>query len=114
MAYNPPASDRERDKESEAFQVLRDDATFAAGRVLFFQYFCVAAVLYLALGYWNLQVRRGEYFAELAERNRIRSYPLLAPRGKILDRDGRVIVDNSSSFSLMLLGRENLLGKELF
>ena len=108
MAYNPPAPDRERDKESEAFQVLRDDATFAAGRVLFFQYFCVAAVLYLALGYWNLQIRRGEYFAELAERNRIRSYPLLAPRGKILDRDGRVIVDNSSSFSLMLLGRENL------
>ena len=65
MALYPSAPDRERDKESEAFQVLRDDATFAAGRVLFFQYFCVAAVLYLAFGYWNLQVRRGDYFAEL-------------------------------------------------
>lgn len=106
MPVYPTAPDREKDKESEAFQVLRDDATFAAGRVLFFQYFCVAAVLYLALGYWNLQIRRGDYYAELAERNRIRSYPLLAPRGKILDREGRVVVDNNSTFSLML-GREN-------
>jgi len=106
MPQYPTAPDREKDKESEAFQVLRDDATFAATRILFFQYFCVAVVLYLAFGYWNLQVRRGSYFAELSERNRIRSYPLLAPRGKILDREGRVLVDNSSTFSLML-SREN-------
>ena len=107
MAVYPSAPDREQDKESEAFQVLRDDAAFAAGRILFFQYLCVAIVLYLALGYWNLQVRRGDYFAELSERNRIRSYPLLAPRGKMLDREGRVIVDNNSTFSLMV-GRETL------
>ena len=39
--------------------------------------------------------------------NSIKSIPVLAPRGKILDRDGRVIVDNHSSFSLYL-SRENL------
>ena len=27
---------------------------------------------------------------------------MLAPRGKILDRDGRVIVDNKASYSLLL------------
>jgi len=43
----------------------------------------------------------------LAERNRIKFVPLLAPRGKILDRDGRVIVDNRSSYSL-LLSRDRL------
>jgi penicillin-binding protein 2 len=43
----------------------------------------------------------------LAERNRIRFSPISAPRGKILDRDGRIIVDNHSSFSLSL-SRENL------
>src|SRR5258706_973351 len=32
---------------------------------------------------------------------------MLAPRGKLLDRDGRVIVDNQSAFTL-LLTRENL------
>ncbi len=39
--------------------------------------------------------------------NSIKSIPVLAPRGKILDRDGRVIVDNHSSFTLYL-SRENL------
>ena len=38
--------------------------------------------------------------------------PILAPRGKILDRDGRVIVDNHSSFSL-ILSRDNLKEEHL-
>ena len=29
--------------------------------------------------------------------------PILAPRGKILDREGRIIVDNYPSFSALLL-----------
>ena len=32
---------------------------------------------------------------------------MLAPRGKFLDRDGRVIVDNQAAFTLML-ARDNL------
>src|SRR5213593_5226588 len=35
--------------------------------------------------------------------NRVRNVPILAPRGKILDREGRVIVDNYPSFSALLL-----------
>jgi penicillin-binding protein 2 len=54
-----------------------------------------------------LQVRDHEANSELAERNRIKAVPLLAPRGKILDRDGRVIVDNHSAFTL-ILQRDNL------
>ena len=38
--------------------------------------------------------------------------PLLAPRGRILDRDGRVIVDNHSSFTL-ILARETLKEEHL-
>ena len=38
-----------------------------------------------------------------AEKNRIRNVPILAPRGKILDREGRTIVDNYPSFSALLL-----------
>ena len=54
-----------------------------------------------------LQVRDGESNSQLAERNRIKTVPVLAPRGKLLDRDGRVIVDNQAAFTL-LLTRENL------
>src|SRR5262249_52469781 len=61
---------------------------------------------------WILQVRDHEVNSELAERNRIKTVPLLAPRGKILDRDGRVIVDNHASFTLMLT-QENLKPEHL-
>jgi penicillin-binding protein 2 len=62
----------------------------------------VAVFVYLLAGFWALQVRDPDYYDELAEKNYIRSQPLPAPRGRILDRDGRVIVDNHSSFSLYL------------
>ncbi len=39
----------------------------------------------------------------LAEANRIRKVPVLAPRGKIFDREGRLIVDNYPSVSCFLL-----------
>src|SRR3984885_595555 len=38
-----------------------------------------------------------------AEKNRIRNVPVLAPRGKILDREGRTIVDNYPSFSALMM-----------
>ena len=67
----------------------------------------VGIFLFLITGFWDLQIRYPEVYQERAERNSIKSIPVLAPRGKILDRDGRVIVDNHSSFSLFL-SREDL------
>jgi penicillin-binding protein 2 len=87
--------------------VIRDDTKFASGKIAFFQYLSVAIFLFLIAGFWSLQVRDPEVYSEAAERNRVKSQPILAPRGKILDRDGRVIVDNRSSYSL-LLSREHL------
>lgn len=72
----------------------------------------VGVFLFLISGYWDLQVRNPEFYKERAERNRIKALPVIAPRGKILDRDGRVIVDNHSSFSL-LLSRETLKPEHL-
>ena len=46
---------------------------------------------------------QSDYYASAAEKNRIRNVPILAPRGKILDREGRTIVDNYPSFSAMLM-----------
>jgi len=89
-----------------------DDAKFATGRIALFQYVAVAVFLFLISGFWDLQVLNPEVYTEQAERNRIKALPILAPRGKILDRDGRVIVDNHSSFSL-ILSRENLKPEQL-
>src|SRR6202165_2153114 len=67
------------------------------------QYMILAIFLVLAYGLWRLQVMQSDLYATLAEKNRIRNVPILAPRGKILDREGRVIVDNYPSFSALLL-----------
>jgi penicillin-binding protein 2 len=57
----------------------------------------------LAYGLWRLQVMQSDFYAQMAEKNRIRNVPILAPRGKILDRNGTVIVENYPSFSALLL-----------
>ncbi|HEU0120407.1 MAG TPA: penicillin-binding protein 2 [Bryobacteraceae bacterium] len=92
--------------------VLHDDTAFASGKIAFFQYVSVAVFLFLISGFWKLQVQNNELYTEAAERNRIKSTPILAARGKILDREGRTIVDNHSSFSVYL-SRENLKEEHL-
>src|SRR5262249_13784974 len=67
------------------------------------QYFILGIFLVLAYGLWRLQVMQSDKYSLLAEMNRIRNVPILAPRGKILDREGRTIVDNYPSFSALLL-----------
>jgi penicillin-binding protein 2 len=81
-------------------------------QIAIFQYLSVMVFLWLLAGFWQLQVHSPEIYAEQAARNRIKSLPLPAPRGKILDRDGRILVDNTPSFRLRLsraeLDREHL------
>ena len=60
-------------------------------------------LILLLLGFWKLQVIDSDKYQQMAERNRVRSIPIIAPRGRMLDRDGRVLVDNYPSFSVLLL-----------
>src|ERR1700730_17508234 len=67
------------------------------------QYIILAIFLVLAYGLWKLQVMQSYFYSLAAEKNRIRNVPVLAPRGKILDREGRTIVDNYPSFSALMM-----------
>ena len=75
-------------------------------RLAIVSYVIVGIVGLLLLGFWKLQVIDADRYTLLAERNRIRTIPIIAPRGKMLDREGRVLVDNYPSFSVLLL-RDN-------
>src|ERR1700731_66080 len=75
----------------------------SALRLTAVQYIVLFIFLLLAYGLWRLQVMHSDEYALLAEKNRVRNVPILAPRGKILDREGRIIVDNYPSFSALLL-----------
>ena len=67
------------------------------------QYVIVAILLVLLSGLWRLQVIGAQNYRVLAEQNRIRKVPILAPRGKLFDREGRLIVDNYPSVSCFLI-----------
>jgi penicillin-binding protein 2 len=62
--------------------------------------------LVLILRLWYLQVIEGERYATLSESNRIRVIPQRDIRGQILDRNGRVLVDNRRSFTLSVMPEE--------
>jgi penicillin-binding protein 2 len=109
----PPRDNEHTPTQPEApRRFTRDDTRFALHRIAVFQYLAVAVFLFLLTGFWLLQVRDGEENSQAAERNRIKTVPVLAPRGKILDRDGRTIVDNHAAYTLMLT-RENLKPEHL-
>lgn len=67
------------------------------------QYVVVLILGILVLGLWHLQVLGVDNYRVLAEANRVRKIPVLAPRGRIFDREGRLLVDNYSSTSCYLL-----------
>ena len=61
----------------------------------------IIAVLIGRAGY--LQVYEGEYYASLADGNRIRIIPASAPRGTFYDRNGELLVTNRPGFTVSLL-----------
>ncbi len=71
------------------------------------QYGILAMMLALAAGLWRLQILGAESFKALAEQNRIRKVPVMAARGKLFDRDGRLLVDNYPSTSCYLVREQN-------
>src|SRR5581483_11384922 len=94
--------DQRRDQAIVSDRLQHDDPKTASPKIAIFQYLAIAVFVFLVSGFWKLQVQNPDVYSEAAERNRIKSMPILAPRGKILDRDGRVIVDNKASYSLLL------------
>ncbi len=92
--------------------LVGNDERIPQGRLIFFTYVTVALTVLLLIGFWKLQIIQSGHYAELAERNRVRSIPIIAPRGRMLDREGRVIVDNYPSFSILLLRDDQLLLKK--
>ncbi|RAK09362.1 penicillin-binding protein 2 [Halanaerobium saccharolyticum] len=53
-----------------------------------------------------LQVIEGDYYYELSEGNRISVRPINAPRGRIYDRRGEIIVSNRLTYNLYLMQNE--------
>src|ERR1017187_6446151 len=79
------------------------DEKVSAGKLHATQYLVVLVLAVLASGMWRLQILGADSYRVLADANRIRKEPVRAPRGKIFDREGRILVDNYPSVSCYLL-----------
>ncbi len=69
-----------------------------------------AVLLFLASGLINLQVFRHSELADQSENNRIRMVPIVPQRGRIYDREGRIIVDNRPSYTVSVVPAEEVPG----
>jgi penicillin-binding protein 2 len=67
------------------------------------QYILALIMAILVAGLWRLQILGADSYRQLAEQNRIRKVPVLAPRGRIFDREGRILVDNYPSVTCYIL-----------
>jgi penicillin-binding protein 2 len=67
------------------------------------QWGILAMMLALGAGLWRLQVLGADNYKMLAEQNRIRKVPILAARGKLFDRENRLVVDSYPSVSCFLV-----------
>ncbi|HZD75898.1 MAG TPA: penicillin-binding protein 2 [Acidobacteriaceae bacterium] len=79
------------------------DEKIPALKLAVVQYVIVAILAVLITGLWRLQILGASNWRELAEANRIRKVPILAPRGRLFDREGRLLVDNYPSVSCFLV-----------
>ncbi|MGC9291570.1 MAG: penicillin-binding protein 2 [Acidobacteriaceae bacterium] len=82
---------------------LHTNEKLPAIKLTAFQYLIALVLAVLLSGLWRLQVLGAQNYRALAQANRVRKVPILAPRGKIFDRDGRLIVDNYPSVSCFLV-----------
>jgi penicillin-binding protein 2 len=78
-----------------------------AAKFAVMQYGILLLIVGLVAGLWRLQVLGAETYKQQALQNRIRQVPVLAPRGKLFDRDGRLLVDNYPSVSCFLVRDQN-------
>ncbi len=83
-------------------KVVREYRDDLVQRVRLLTYTVAALLVLIAAGFWFVQIVQGDYYRELADNNRLRKLPIQAPRGLMLDRNGRILVENIPSYNLMI------------
>lgn len=68
---------------------------------LFYGAIAVTFVLFV-MRLWYLQIIQGNELREFSEKNRIKEIKIIAPRGMMFDRDGKILVENHPGFEAIL------------
>ncbi|HZH34212.1 MAG TPA: penicillin-binding transpeptidase domain-containing protein, partial [Pyrinomonadaceae bacterium] len=89
-----------------------DHSQNLGARIGAIQVFAFVLLAVLGVRVYFLQIVRGDQYKERAENQRIRLLPIPAPRGAILDREGRLLVDSRSTYNIVL-SREEIKKKDI-
>src|SRR5579859_6489972 len=89
-----------RIKDHWGEQRLFETRSLVAGVLMVLLTFTLLGRLYL------LQVIRHDYYADLSQGNRVRTEPIPAARGLIVDRHSEVIATNQPAYQLELIPEE--------
>jgi len=71
-------------------------------RLSLLQYLITVLFSVLAVSFWALQVVQHAKFEEMAENNHQRTLALRAPRGLVVDRNGKILVENRHAYSISI------------
>jgi penicillin-binding protein 2 len=82
--------------------MMPDDRKSLTLRLSAMQYVVALALAALTIAFWVFQVAQNDRFKEMAENNHLRKLPLPAPRGVLVDRHGKVLVENQPTFNIAL------------
>ncbi|MBA3769499.1 MAG: penicillin-binding protein 2 [Blastocatellia bacterium] len=81
---------------------IRDQVQNLGARVGTIQIIAFVVLALLGARLYYLQIVKGDYYSERAENQRIRLIPIAAPRGAILDRSGKLLVDSRPTFNVVI------------
>jgi penicillin-binding protein 2 len=93
MAYAKP-------RGSEFEKVMKDGTP--PDKYKWCKWVLIITMVVLSIRLWHLQIMQGNEMRRQSEMNRIRIKKVLAPRGIIFDRMGRVLADTRPSFNLYI------------
>ncbi len=79
-----------------------DEAKEYWGRYRYFYFGFILVFSIFTVRLWYLQILSGTELREFSEKNRIKQNKIMAPRGLLLDREGRVMVENLPGFEVVI------------
>lgn len=81
---------------------FNDSSQSLSARIRFIQVGAFILLSILGARLYYLQIIKGEYYSERAENQRVRLIPILAPRGAIFDRNGKILVDSRPIYNIVI------------
>jgi len=86
---------------------FRDDIELLRSRISILGYGVAIVLGVLVFGFWQLQVVQSSHYSDLADKNRIKKIRLVAQRGKIYDRNHKILADNRPSFNIIYIREDS-------